>query len=60
MTIIVRYWRRKSSFEPDYNKQIEKEFVGDTARECMRQIHDYRYHHDLAKYTELEIINVED
>ncbi len=60
MTITVRYWRRKANFEPDYNNQFEKKFIGCTARECMRQIHDYSYHHDLAKYTEPEIINVED
>lgn len=60
MIIIVRYWRRKASFEPDYNNRIEKEFQGSTARECMRQIDDYKNYHNLAEYTEPEIINVED
>ena len=36
MTITVRYWRRKASFEPDYNNRIEKKFKGNTAMECMK------------------------
>ena len=60
MTITVRYWRRKASFEPDYNTRIEKKFKGNTAMECMKQIDNYKDYHDLAEYTEPEIINVED
>lgn len=60
MTITVRYWRRRSNFEPDYKVRIEKKFCGNTAAECMKRLEDYKNYHDLAEYTEPEIINVED
>lgn len=60
MIITVRFWRRKANFEADYNNRIEKQFKGDTAKECMRQIDIYKDYHNLAEYTEPEIINVED
>lgn len=60
MTITVSFWVRLETFEPDYSKRREKRFIGKTAAECMRQIDKYKDYHDLAHYTEPEIINVED
>lgn len=60
MIITVRYWRRKANFEPDYSNRIEKRFGANTAKECMKQIDDYKNYHNLCDYTEPEIINVED
>lgn len=60
MRITVRFWRRKANFEPDYSRRIERFFTGETARECMRSIEDYKDHHDLVEYTPPEIINIED
>lgn len=60
MKITIRFWRRLANFEPDYNNRIEHYITGKTARECMRLIDDYKNYHDLAEYTPLEIIDVED
>ena len=60
MKITIRYWRKDSKLEPDYNKRYEKVFTGNSAKECMAQITEYKLHHDCAKYTSTEIINVED
>lgn len=60
MKITLRFWRRKANFEADYNNRIEKKFEGNTAKDCMQQIEDYKNYHDLAEYTVPEIINVED
>ena len=60
MTITVSFWERLGTFEPDYSKRREKMFSGKTAAECMNQFNNYKYYHDLARYTVPEIINVED
>ena len=60
MKITVRYWRRKGNFEPDFNQRIEKTFEGKSAMDCMRQLDHYKDYHNLAEWTEPEIINVED
>lgn len=46
--------------EPDYRRRIERYFEGNCAEECMSALKTYRRRHNLAEYTELEIINVED
>lgn len=60
MKITVRFWRRKPNLEPDYRRRIERYFEGNCAKECMDALTNYRRMHNLAEYTELEIINVED
>lgn len=60
MIITARFWERLGTFEPNYKRRIEKKFVGENAKDCMNQIDDYKNYHDLAQYTEPEIINVED
>lgn len=62
MVITLRWWQYiPNTFKPDYGRCVLKEFSGDTAEECMKQIDDYKYYrHDLAKFTPAEIINVRD
>lgn len=54
MTITIRYW--SDNYYYDYTEKI----CGDSAADCMAQIKAKRENHDLAKYTPIEIINVED
>lgn len=62
MTITLRFFERDpQDFNHIYTGADHyKEFHGQTARECMKQIADYRLCHDCAKYTATEIYNVED
>ena len=64
MTIVIRYFDRKendfSGFGYNYDNQHRVSFHGQTARECMKQIEDYRMNHDIAKYTATEIYDVID
>ena len=60
MTITIRFWHRNLDFKPDYNKEIEKRFTGENAAICMEKINRFRENHDLATYTPIQIINVED
>ena len=60
MTITLSYYKRKEDFKPDYSCKYLKKFSGDTAGECMRQVEEFKYTHNLAEYTRTEIINVED
>ena len=60
MKIIIRFWEYVKYYTPDYKKQHTKTFEGDNALDCMAQIASYRHNHDCAKYTPVEIINVED
>ena len=65
MIITLRYWKltgTKSLYpgQPDYSQRIEKAFRGKNAAECMQKVNEYKHKHDLSKYTEAEIIDVED
>ena len=61
MTIILRYYDHKAgTFTTDFTKTHLHYFTGKTATECMNKIKEFRKHHDLAKYTPTEIIDVKD
>ena len=57
MKITLRYWKRTI---PAYTVSYDFVVTGSTAAECMREVHNFRMKHDLAKFTPAEIINVED
>lgn len=61
MIITIEYYvRHAENFEPNYNKRRQKQFIGESAKDCMTQFDDYRNYHDLAHYTIPRIVNVED
>lgn len=61
MKITLRYWsRQKNSFNSDFNYRFERTFEEKTAKSCMAQVEEFRYNHDVSKYTPTEIVNVED
>ena len=60
MTITIRYYEHKENFDPDYDTETRMFFSGKTAAECMEQYRRFSWHHDCARYTPTEIINVED
>ena len=60
MKITIRFWKLHKDLFPDYNKRIEMTFTGKTAASCMNAVREYKARHDLAIYTEAEIINVQD
>ena len=59
MKITIRFWKLHN-YLPDYNRRIEMVFTGKTAASCMNSVREYKARHDLAVYTEAEIINVQD
>ena len=64
MKVFVHWWDktwdgRNMEFKIVGNGH-EKVFTGDSAKEIMRAIWDFRSHHDLYKYTRAEIIDIED
>lgn len=60
MTVTIRYWEKEKGSQINYHKRHERRFSGKNAKECMNQVRSYIYDHDLVKYTEAEIINIED
>lgn len=61
MKIIISYYDRDPiTLDTFYSKRHYKEFIGNTAAECMKQIELFRNNHDCTKYTATEIYNVLD
>ena len=54
MTITIEYW------DKNYRDVHMEKIYGDSASECMSQINAKRENNDLAKYTPIEIVNIED
>lgn len=56
-TILLKWWTRDKDFyaiPPDYTKTI----TGDTLKECMNKVADFKLKHDVYKYTAAEIVDV--
>lgn len=56
-TILLKWWTRDKNYyakPPCYTKTI----TGSTLKECMKEVRDYQYTHDLFEYTRAEIVDV--
>lgn len=60
MTFYIRWYERKPDFSPDYYREHHGNIHGNSAAECMTQFRALKYHHDLARYTIPEIVEVAD
>ena len=64
MKVTVRWldkvWDGKNMEFKTVGTGHEKVFTGDTAKEIMSAIWDFWDRHDLFKYTQAEIVNIED
>lgn len=60
MTLFVVWYERKADFTPDSEKQHHGTITGETAANCMEQFCEFKFNHDLAKYTIPEIVWVYD
>ena len=60
MIIKFHYWEKTPDLDPDYDRPIFDYVTGKNACECMQKINALKYNHDRAKYTPIEIYDVED
>ena len=61
MTVYIQWWDRNDDFTPNYfNEAHHGNIHGANAAECMAQIRNLKYNHDLIKYTAIEIVEIAD
>lgn len=60
MTLTIQWYERKSDLTTDYDKRFVETIEGKSAADCMAIFRMEGQEHDLAKYTDRRIINVED
>ena len=60
MTLFIRWYDRKVDFWPNHDKEHHGTITGETAASCMNQFRDFKYNHDVAKYTIPEIVDIWD
>ena len=60
MKLDLMWFGRNSDYSQDYSTVYKKSITGNNAKDCMKQLMELRYNHDISRYTPIELIFIYD
>lgn len=60
MTLYIEWYGKHKDLSTDWDNWHHGTIEGENAADCMKQFKDFKYNHDLYKYTIPQIYNITD